>query len=341
MLEKIKQIITRRKKLTIGLVLVIAVAGFIIYKRFFAFKAGLDKTTVKRGSVAEELILSGEIKAEEHAVLRFETSGQIIWVGAKESNIVKKGQLLAKLDTTSLNASYQRALSDLRSAQATVERVHDDVKDHASDETYTQKETRTTAEVAKDKAYEAVLIAERNLKGASLHAPFKGTVTSVANPFPGAFVLYSQNQFEIVNPKTIYFNVSADQTEITLMKEGQEVAITLDSFPEKEIKGTIENISFSPDLEEVGVVYKIKVSFEELETEDLKYRLGMTGDATFVMDEVKDVLYVPVQFLKTDKEDHYLLINGGKKKVYVEIGVEGEDKVEIKGDIKEDDIVYD
>ena len=149
MLEKIKQSIKKRK-LVIGLLLVIAIAGFLVYKRFLAPKTGFNRTIVKRGSVIEELVLSGKIEAEEHAVLRFETSGQIIWVGVKETDIVRKGKLLAKLDTTSLNSTYQRALSDLRSAQATVERAHDDVKDHVSDETSTQKETRTAAEAARD-----------------------------------------------------------------------------------------------------------------------------------------------------------------------------------------------
>ena len=88
-------------------------------------------------------------------------------------------------------------------------------------------------------------------------------------------------------------------------------------------------------------MHQIKVSFEELETENLKYRLGMTGDATFVMSKAKDALYVPPQFLKIDKEGHYLLVNGGKKKVYVETGVEGEEQVEIEGNIIERDSVYD
>ena len=159
-----------KKKLLIALVAILLIV--FVVPRFFVKNAKKETTKVEKGTVEEQLILSGEVKAVEHVELYFSTSGKIIWVGVKEGKIVKKGQALAKLDTTQLNADYQRALSDLRSAEATVQKIHDDVKNHSSDETFTQKETRTTAEVAKDKAYEAVKKAEDNLKNATLIAPF-------------------------------------------------------------------------------------------------------------------------------------------------------------------------
>jgi len=328
----------KRKKLSIVLIITLLAVSFYFY-RTRAKNAKLETTTVKRGNVVEDLILSGEIKAIEHAELTFETSGRIVYIGVKEGDKVQKGQLLGKLDTTSLNANYQTALATLRAAEAAVDKVHDDLKDHDTDETFTQRDTRTAAEATKDKAYEAVVAAERALKGASIYAPFEGIVTFVANPFPNVFIPYTQKQFEIVNPKTIYFKVSGDQTEVTRMHEGQAVTVVLDSFPDKDIKGTIQKIAFAPDPEEMGAVYEIQVALEDIE--GLDYRLGMTGDAVFILNEANNVLYVPTSFINSDKEGKYILSNGGKKKIYIELGTEGEERTEIKGDINEGDVIYD
>jgi macrolide-specific efflux system membrane fusion protein len=216
----LKAIFKRKKLITVMAVIII---GVLIWRWQIANGDDLDTFEIKKGTVQEELILTGSVKADEHTNLSFSTSGKIIWVGVSEGDWVKKGQALAKIDTTSLNAAYQRARSDLRSADASVEKAHDDVKDHDGDETYAQKETRTTAEVAKDKAWEAVKIAEQNLNNATLLAPFEGLVTYVANPFSGVNVLYTATQFELLNPETIYFDVSADQSEVIDIHKDQKV----------------------------------------------------------------------------------------------------------------------
>ena len=154
------------------LILFIMIIGVIIFFSSRSKNLNVKVDTIKKGNVKEELILSGEISAENYAKLSFETSGRIVYVGVKEGDKVYKGKLISKLDTTVLNSSYQVALSNLRIYDATVENIHDQLKDHKNDETYAQKDLRTMAEANKDKAYEAVISAKRSLDGASLIAPF-------------------------------------------------------------------------------------------------------------------------------------------------------------------------
>lgn len=239
-----------------------------------------------------------------------------------------------------MNAAYEQALNNLRRYEAGVDNVYDQVQGGENDETFSERNTRTTAEVLKDNAYEAVIIAERNLKGASLYAPFDGVVTSVTNPFFGPFVLSTQPQFEVVNPETIYFSVTADQTEVTSLKEGMRVLITLDAFPEKEIEGTVSKIDFAPDPAEVGVVYEVRVDLPRLD--EIAYRLGMTGDAIFVLESKQEAFWVPAGFVKSDKKGQYLLTRKGDKKVYVELDLEGVGRVEVISDaISEGMKIYD
>lgn len=329
---------TRRRIIVPVVIVAIVLSGFL----FFRTRATKETatTTVQKGTVKEELILTGAIKAEKHAVLSFPTSGKISWVGVVEGQKIFKGQALMSLDKTVLNTAYQQALNNYRNYQAAAESALDSVKDHAADETFAQKATRTAAEVARDNAYDAVKAAEYNLKNATLVAPFAGIITSLPFPSPGVNITYADIQVEIVDPSTIYFEVDADQSEVTNIKSGQKVVVVLDSYQEKEFSGKVTFIGYTPKAGEAGTVYKVKVEFDGGLGESLP-RIGMTGDARFVLSQKEDVLYAPPRFVNSDRDGKF--VNLGKKgnKVRVEIGIEGEDRVEIVKGVKEGDTLYD
>jgi len=295
---------------------------------------------VKRGAIAEEMILSGTISAKNYAKLAFESSGKIVYVGVSEGDSVKKGKLLTKLDTTLLNSEYQKALSDLRYYEANVEYVHDQVKGNDDDETFAQKDTRTYSEVNKDKAYENMIKAKRNLDGASLYAPFDGIVTFLANPFSGINILSTTTQVEIIDPSTTYFAVVADQTEVTKIQLNQSVTIILDAFEDKEFKGIVDNISFTP-LSSESSSYLIKVKFDGVDFENSSFKMGMTGDAKFITSKKDSVLYIDSSFVNSDKKGKYVRTNSKNGKVYIETGLESEDFTEVIGSISEGQVLYD
>lgn len=327
-----------QKRWKIVIVAVLILTGIL----FFGLRsknADIKTSTIQRGNLSEELILSGEINATNYAKLLFETSGKIVYVGVEEGESVKRGRLISKLDTTVLNSSYQIALSNLRIYSATAENVLDQVKGHNDDETYAQKDQRTTAEANKDKAYEAVISAKRNLNGASLYAPFDGTITFLAHPFTGVYTNIGTVEAEIIDPKTIYFGVLADQTEVTKLTVGQKVRIVLDAFEDKEYQGSVRNISFTPKIGEAGSVYLIKVNFET--DEYLNFKIAMSGDAKFTVSEKENILYVPFNYVKQDKQGKYLKVNRKGEKVYIETGIESEDNIEVIGDIIEGQTIYD
>lgn len=342
MFKKILYILFSTRRRTV--ITIIAVIAIVVFLKFFVFKPKVEVKTanVEIGLVSEDLILSGQIEADEHANLSFQTSGELAYLGVKEGQEVKKGDVLAKLDTTVLYQSYLQAEADLRRYQATLNNTYDQLQGHDSDESYTQIETRTAAEVNKDKAYRAFVAAQKNLSNATLKAPFSGLISSVNYPFTGVNTIFSQPQIEIFNPKTVYFEVSADQTEVTKVAEGQKVKISLDSYSEQDLPGIVGFVGSTPKAGEVGAVYRIKVLFVSNMDDYRKFKVGMTGDASFVAKEVENVLYVPSEFIKADANGRYLLVGSPKNKVYVNVGLEGEERVEIIGDnVKVGDIVYD
>lgn len=324
------------KKLLLLLSVIVGIGFFVLRN-----DKEIETTQIKKGDLKEEMILSGSVSAVNYAKLSFETAGKIVYVGVKEGEKVNKGRLISKIDATVLNSNYQIALSNLRAYEATVDNVHDQVKDKSTSESFSERDTRTTAEVNKDKAYEGVLIAKRNLDGASLYAPFSGIITYLSHPFVNVYTTLGAVEAEIIDPKTMYFRVLADQNEVTKVQKDQEAEISLDSFEDQTFKGKIETVSFVPEAGESGTTYEVKVSFIGVDLENSKFKIAMTGDSKFITSEKKNVLYLPNKFIKQDKEGKFIKINKKGDKQYIETGIEAEDETEVIGEINEGQVVYD
>ena len=332
----------KNKKYWIITIIILAIFGYFYFKSSSAKSGGVTSTEVKKGTVEEVLTLSGEIMADEYTQLTFPTAGEISWVGVKEGDEVKRGQSLTKLNTVVLNAAYQQAKATLRAAEATVDNIHDQVKDHSGDETFAQKDLRTTAEAAKDRAYESYVAAEYNLRNSTISTPFDGVITYLAHPFSGVNVFPTETQVEVLNPGTMYFDVSADQSEVLQLYVGQNVEIVLDSVSNERLKGKIVFIGYTPKPNEAGTIYKVKVAFDDKNLDIKKYRIGLSGDANFITAQKDNALYVPPNYIKTDASGRYLSKSRKNGKTYIEVGLEGEDKTEIISDkVKEGDVVFD
>ena len=334
MLRKVTNFIKTKKFLAL---VAIVILSFFLVSRKNADK--IESIEVKKGSVADELVLTGSINAGGYAKLSFQSSGELADVYITEGESVKKGQILAKLDTTILYQTYLQTESDLRYYRAVVDTIYDQVKGHDKDESFTQKETRTQAEVNRDNAYRTYVAAQKNLANATLRAPFDGIITGVTHPFEGINTSLTESQIEIVNPETIYFDVSADQLEISKISIGQKVIVTLDSYSDIEYEGRASYLGLTPKPGETSTTYKIKVDF--LETDKSKLRLGMTGDAKLILREKENVLFVPPRFVGSDTTGKYVNLGKPGNKIYIETGIESEDKIEIRGNINEGDVVYD
>ena len=332
--------LAKSRKFRIVLAIALVLVGIFYFRG--RNKNGVETSTIQRGAVREELILTGSVRAQKHAKLYFPTPGKISWVGVTEGQKIYRGQGLTSLDKSVLNATYQQALNNYRSYQAAAESTLDSLKDNDSDETFAQKAQRTAAEVARDNAYDALKAAKYNLDNATILAPFAGIVASLPFPTPGVNVTPADLQVEVVDPATIYFEVGEDQSDVTNVHEGQEVVVVLDSFPGMEFKGRVSFVSYTPKAGEAGTVYEVKVIFEKGTLGEVTPRIGMTGDSKFILSQKENVLFVPSEFINSDIKGRYLKVGNKNNKTYVEVGLEGEDKVEIiEGKVGQGEVVYD
>jgi RND family efflux transporter MFP subunit len=334
-----KRLFSTRKRVIWTLVLI----AIIILGKIFLFgpkNAVSTSAVVKRGDIKQELTLSGQIEAQDHVILSFAIPGRVNWVGVKEGDWVKKNQAVASLDTEVLNAALRQAWQGFTAAKATSDKYYDG-RDPNKAESYDQKIERTTLDTAKNNAYDNVRIAQENLKNAYLYSPIEGLATNVSPNLAGVNVSALNSGYEIVNPSTVYVKVTADQTEVGSVKEGQIGTIIFDSYPEQQITGTIKEISFAPDSNESGTVYDIKVILSNIDDSSYKYRLGMTADVNFVTKEDKNVLIIPSEYVKSDNNGKYVLVGQNRKKTYIKTSVENDVNTEVTKGLLEGDVIYD
>jgi len=331
------------KTKTRSVIVIIIIVAFVAWNFFVSGNGDdVETTVVQSGIVKDELILTGVIKADEHTSLKFQNSGKVTWLGVADGDEVLSGQDLIRLDTTNLSQDLKIADANLRAKAASLDKVYDDLQGKEDSETFEEKDTRTTAEANKDSAVYSNIKAQNNLGNLTLKAPFDGIVSFIANPFTGANVLFSEPQIELVNPDTIYFEVTADQSEVINLKLGQSVTVVLDSFLENDYEGIVEFISYTPKSNEVGTSYRVKVRFPGEIADVEEFRIGMSGDAKFLVAEKENVLWAPPKFINSDTKGKYVNTNKNNNKVYIKVGIEGENRVEIiSDDISKGDTIYD
>src|SRR4030042_240998 len=104
----------------------------------------VETAKVSKGNLVLSVSTSGTVDADQYSKLTFPSGGKIASVWVKAGDKVKKGQTIAALDMVSLAAAYQQALNNRRSTQATVDDVHDQLKDNTT-ESFSARATRTAA----------------------------------------------------------------------------------------------------------------------------------------------------------------------------------------------------
>jgi len=329
-------------------VIIFLVIGYIIYQKTTSAQAISKKEStfvVKKQDLEESLTLSGKVDADEHAVLRFQTSGMMSWVGVKEGDYVKKYQGLATLDQRELQKTLKKYLNTYMSSRWDYDQTKEDkqIKNIGGLSEDARREALRVLDKAQfdlDNSVIDVELKDIALKYSYLYTPIDGLVTKVDVPFAGINVTPAGAEFEVINPKTIYLSATADQVDVVRLNEGLTSEITFDAYPDTIIPGTISKIAFVPKTGESGTVYEVKVILSA-DNSTYKYRYGMTADINFVISKKENVLAVPANYIKSEKKQKYVMKkeNGNKIKTYVKIGEEIDSNIIITSGLKEGDVI--
>ena len=324
----------RRRNVMIAILILVVGVGWGLWRRS---ESDSDKNirivSVERGDVVRTLTLSGRIRAEREANLRFLSLGKLGYVRVGEGDRVKKGMAMMGLDTRDLAAAETAAYYSYIAADANAKQVEDEVKGHDNDETFVLKNKRVAAQTVRDKAYDTWQSAIRAKNNASLIAPFDGIVARMTVNVVGQVVGVADG-VDVVDPDSLYFGAEVDEADLSKVAVGGKVEVELDAYPNRKFEGEVKIIEFVAHISDAGAtVFSVRV--KTLSEEDIKIlRLGMNGDATLVAGQVKNVLMLPIEAVVDGEVE---LVNGEKKKIGM--GLEGDDLIEVKEGLKEGDRV--
>ncbi len=326
------------RPLLIGLIAVVIIGGVLWYTSQKP-KNSIRTSQVTKQNLTETVSASGEVKAENQSELMFSSPGKVAWIGVKEGDVVKKGRALASLDTVLLNTAYQQAAINLRKFEATLDNVHDQVKDNDGDEDFATRDKRTTAETNKDYYYEALKAAQYNLRNATLISPISGTVTSTGGLSVGENVTATSmgtSIIRIIDLKSLMFEATIDEVDFKKINIGQKVEVILDAFPDEKITGEVVYIGREGKKTITGgIVLPVKI---KLTSDSDNLVVGLSGDIEFIVDQKDNILTVPREFVKNDGQISYITVrqsDGTISKITITTGLTTITTQEIIGDIKE------
>ena len=336
-IRKVAKLIWRRKFLIL-ILLAVGIGVFWYSQR--GKNTPIETVKAERKDLTRTLISPGKIAAETQAVLQFQTSGRLVWVGARQGDRVERFQAIASLDKQELQKQLQKELNDYLISRWDFEQTSGEI-DYWNHWFELSDETRRNLETSRfsvDNSVIAVELANIALKNSTLYSPIGGIVVEADSPLAGVNITPSQARFVIIDPESVYFSLEIDEEDIVDISLGMPVEINLDAFSDSK-QGVVSDVAFTPVASTGSPKYEVKVSLNEGNS-DLKFKLGMEGDGEVVLERKTDVLSLPIESLHGTKNAWvYVLENGEKVKKDITIGLETDERVEILSGLGEGDEV--
>jgi len=271
---------------------------------------------VKPVAMRDVVFLPGETEAYEDVKVAANTSGRVEWIGPREGQAVKKGDLLAKIEVSALKASLEHARAAYNLANDLCERRRRlyDNKIIAREE-LEQSETQLKLAAAD----------LEQVKVRYNHGFPKSPITGVINHLyvdVGEYADLGKPIADIVNIDRIKINVQVPELDVRYVNKGQTTPIKIDAFADRTLLGTVEFVAFKADP-----ATKTFLVRSVIDNPDHNIRPGMIGRVAFVRRNIPDAVAAPL-FAIVDK--------GGERIVFVEKDGVAESRVVSIGVIEAD-----
>ena len=309
----------RRKRViwVIAILLLVALAGWWL----FLSGSGGPQVSYETAPAARKTLVvrvqaTGNIQPTTEVEVSSERSGVIRSVNVKANSTVKKGDVLAELDTERLEAELARVRASLTAAEA---RLADakatalerqlllDRAERLSKQGVASTQDRDTARAAKARAEAGVGAAEADILVVKAELAMQQTditKTRILSPVDGivlkrdaepgqtvASSLQAPVLFTLAEDLArMQLEADIDEADIGAVKTGQKATFTVDAYPGRSFPAVIETIEYSPEITDNVVTYKAVLVVDNRE---LLLRPGMTATAQIVTQEIPGALAVP------------------------------------------------
>jgi len=279
-------------------------------------KLRFQTVEVRRDDLTVHVTATGSLQPVNQVDVGTEISGTVASLEADFNDRVKRGQLLAKLNTDQLDARLRQSQAALELARAKVQDAqatlvetgskHSRLQTLAAKGLASQDDldaataafARATAglEVAKDQVTQAQaqVDADRTtLDKAQIRSPIDGIVLKrqVEVGQTVAASLQTPVMFTLAeNLAQMELDVAVDEADVGQVHKGQAASFSVDAFPGRSFPAVIDQVRFAPQTVQGVVTYETVLS---VDNSDLALRPGMTATVEINVGEYKDVLLVP------------------------------------------------
>jgi HlyD family secretion protein len=296
---------------------VIGGAGFAYYKYEKKPPAPTITTAaVTRGDVVDTVGATGTLQAVKTVQVGTQVSGTIQALYADFNSLVKKGQVLARLDPSLFQTQIEQARANLIRAQADLERLKvglDDARTKlaraqelssrqlipASDLETAQVNVRSieaqirSSEAQVTQAQASLNQNDVNLQHTVITAPIDGLVISrnvdvgqtvaASMQAPTLFVLAADlTQMQVV--------ANLDESDVGRIRPGQHVSFRVDAYPADAFDGSVSQVRLQPIVQQNVVTYATVI---DVPNPALKLKPGMTANVNIEINKRTNVVRVP------------------------------------------------
>jgi HlyD family secretion protein len=293
----------------------------------------VEIATVTATTIVETVSATGKIQPEIEVKIASMVSGEIISLPIKEGQVVKKGDLLVKINPDLYTSGLNRSVANLSSTKSGLTQADASFKEakanYDRNKTLFGKgiiskadwdKTVATFEVAKatkqsayfnvQSASATVNEARDNLGRTIIYAPADGTI-SVLNVELGERVLGTQQMagteiLRVANLNNMEVEVDVNENDIVKIKVGDEAKVEVDAYLKKQFKGVVTSISNSASstlTADQVTNFKVKIRILKESYQDLlegkpvtysPFRPGMTATVDIITKTKTNVLAVPI-----------------------------------------------
>ncbi len=293
----------------------------------------VETATVAQTTIVETVSATGKVQPEIEVKISSEVSGEIIELPVKEGQVVKKGQLLVKINPDLYTSGFNRTVSNLSGTKAGLSQAEAQFQeaqanynrnktlfdkgiisksdwDKAISSFQVAKANKQSAYYNVQSAAATVNEAKDNLGRTNIYAPADGTI-SVLGVELGERVLGTQQMtgteiLRVANLDNMEVEVDVNENDIVKISVGDSANVEVDAYLKKEFKGLVTSISNSASATQTAdqvTNFKVKVRILKSSYQDLlegkpasysPFRPGMTATVDIITKRNENIIAVPI-----------------------------------------------
>ena len=332
----------KKLRITITVILIIFLAGIILYPKFKPFivatfgpkniqtpllrqdqqKLNATGFLIKPAYLSETINSSGTLRPDEEVDLSFETSGKIVGINFTEGTRVKKGDLLAKINDRPLQAQLQKLQAELKMAEAKEFRQRSLLgRDAISQESYDQIVTDVQTINAD------INLIKAQISMTELRAPFDGVI-GLRYLSEGSYTTSATKIARLIKTSPIKIEFSINGKYASEIRIGYPITFS--------INDKIYNASVYAVDPKIDIVTRTIVLRALYPNKNEELKSGEYAGITLELSKIDNAIAIPTEALIPEMEGEKVFIykNGKAQSVKVTIGLRTESKIQIVDGLK-------